>query len=100
MPFYKNKCEDKRQKGQRKQCTAELTVLLESTAGYKGDESARGEEKEFIWLLSFLSIVGENSFYKVLTFSRDVIWVYFQTTIAEIQVAYDNSNCGGANKQV
>lgn len=45
MPFYRNKCEDKRQRGQRKQCTAELTVLLESTAGYKGDESARGEEK-------------------------------------------------------
>ena len=51
MPFYRNKCEDKRQPGQRKQCNAELAVLLESTAGYKGDESARGEE-EFIWFLS------------------------------------------------
>lgn len=85
MPFYRNKCEDKRQRGQRKQCTAELTVLLESTAGYKGDESARGEERVYLASFHFLSIVGENSLYRVLTFSCDVIWI-FQTVIAEVRL--------------
>lgn len=93
VPFYRNKCEDKRQPGQRKQCAAELTVLLASTAGYKGDESARGEKS-----LSGFFPFPIHCWWKFILQGINIFtWCHLAlpNSHGRSQVPYDSSNHGG-----